>query len=950
VRQYWPLLVAALLIAVPASAQVSTGRIEVTAVDATGGVLPGVTVDLSGQQNATAVTGTSGVARFLSLAPGSYTVKATLQGFSQYLNNGVQVVAGGDVQLTAKMSVAGLKEQVKVTAETPVINTKKTTDSTNVTLQELQDVPTARDPWVVLQTVPSVVIDRVNVGGNESGQQSGYLAKGASAADATWSIDGIPITDMAATGSSSVYYDFDMFQEMNVTTGGSDLTSSTGGVHLNMVLRSGTNTPHGSARLYFEGSGMQSNNMDPTLATNLGSPNGKGNRMNQYSDYGFEVGGPIIKDRLWGWGSLGKTDIRLLTIRQTPDNTLLKNGNLKLTGQATQNLRLNFTYVHANKLKFGRSASATRPPATTWNQTGPSNMYKFEGNYVVGNNLFLTVRGAHFPTGFALNPQGGLGANTEVYQDDSGVWHNSYWNYASNRPQNTVEAEGSYFKGSHEVKFGYSWRRTTVESSSQLPGNDIVTYWNGYPNMIAGVASPWALSARARYQSLWAGDTMTLDRVTFNAGIRFDWQSDGTLPVSEPAVPGFEQWLPAITSSAIPNAVKWNSASPRVAVTYALNQAHTTLLRASYALFASQLGNGTSNQISPVQYRYISFSATDLNGDGIAQPNEINYNNILSWTGFNINDPTQLTTINQINKPSVPKTHEIVVGVDHELMPNFGVSANFTWRRMVDYNWYPNIGVRQSDYVQVGTLSGSGLPDGSSYNVPLYAVDTSMLSDAALAGGTEFTSRQGYHRRYLGLEVTATKRLSNHWMGRFGFSTNSDREYFDNPATSIQNPTPGPTSPYVNGGDVITQMTGSGKSGIYMLLPKYQFIANGMYQAPYGIDLGFNLVSRQGYGEPWYQSRVATGDYFGTYKSVLLASNVGANRLPAVTSFDIRVGKLFKLNRTNINFDLDVFNLFNAGTVLGRQYDMRLTGATGFDQVLEIMDPRIMRLGVRVSF
>jgi hypothetical protein len=268
----------------------------------------------------------------------------------------------------------------------------------------------------------------------------------------------------------------------------------------------------------------------------------------------------------------------------------------------------------------------------------------------------------------------------------------------------------------------------------------------------------------------------------------------------------------------------------------------------------------------------------------------------------------------------------------------------------VDFNWYPNIGVRMGDYVQVGTLTGSGLPDGSSYNVPLYAVDTPMLSDAALSGGTELTTRQGYHQQYLGLELTATKRLSNHWMARFGFSTNSDKEYFDNPATSIQNPTPGPTSPYVNGGDVVTEMTGSGKSGIYMLLPKYQFIANGMYQAPYGIDLGFNLVTRQGYGEPWYQSRVATGDYFGTYKSVLLTSNVAANRLPSVTSFDIRVGKLFKVNRTNINLDLDIFNLFNAGTVLGRQYDMRLTGATGFDQVLEIMDPRIMRIGLRVNF
>ncbi len=948
-RQCWPLIVAALMIAVPASAQIATGRIEVTAVDATGAVLPGVTVELTGQQMATAVTGTAGVARFLSLAPGTYQVRATLQGFSEYLNKSVEVVAGGNVQLSAKMTVAGVKEQVQVTAETPVIDTKKTSDSTNVTLAELQNVPTARDPWVVLQTVPGIITDRVNVGGSESGQQSGYQAKGASGADATWSMDGIPITDMAATGASSVYYDFDMFQEMNVTTGGSDMTSSTGGVHLNFVLKSGTNTPHGSTRVYFENDGMQSNNMDPALATALGSPNGKGNRTQQYADYGFEVGGPIVKDRLWGWGSMGKTDVRIVTIRQTPDRTILKNAGFKLTGQVTRNLRAGFTYFYANKNKFGRSASATRPPATTLDQKGPSKFSKFEANYVVGNDLFLTVRGAHFPTGFQLDPEGGL--NAQIYQDDSGMWHGSYWNYKSDRPQNTVEAEGSFFKGNHEVKFGYSWRKVSVNSSSQTPGNQIITYYNGYPDLIAGVASYWASAATAHYKALWAGDTMTADRLTLNAGIRFDWQDDGTQAVSEPAVPGFEQYLPAIQSVAVPNAVKWNSASPRIAVTYALDQSHKTLLRASYALFASQLANGTSSQISTVQYRYISFSAVDTNGNGLADPNEINYNDILSWTGFDINNPGQLSTpINTIHDYKVPKTHEILFGVDHELMPNFGLSATFTYRRMVDFNWTPRIGVRSGDYVQVGTLTGSGLPGGSSYSVPYYAVDPSMLSPGALAGGTELTARQGYHQRYMGLEVSATKRLSNRWMARLGFSTNSHREYFTDPATAIQDPTPGPSNPLVNGGYVVTASSGSGKSGIYQLLPKFQFIANGMYQAPYGIDLGFNLLTRQGFGQPWYQSHVATGDLFGTNKNVLLVSDVGANRLPTVTTFDFRLGKVFKVSRADINFDLDIFNLFNSGTVLGRQYDKRLTGPTGFDQVLEIMNPRIMRIGLRVNF
>jgi len=242
------LLAAALAVAGPASAQVSTGRIELTVVDSTGAVLPGVAVELTGQRAATGVTGAAGVARFLTLPPGTYQVKATLAGFGDYVNQLVEVVAGGNVQLTARMAVAGLAEQVQVTAETPVIDTKKSANSTAVTLEELQNVPSSRDPWVVLQTVPGVIVDRVNVGGAESGQQSNFQAKGASGGENTCNIDGVPITDMSALGSSPTYYDFDMFQEMQATTGGADVANVTPGVSLNFVLKSGSNTPRGSAR------------------------------------------------------------------------------------------------------------------------------------------------------------------------------------------------------------------------------------------------------------------------------------------------------------------------------------------------------------------------------------------------------------------------------------------------------------------------------------------------------------------------------------------------------------------------------------------------------------------------------------------------------------------------------------------------------------------------------
>src|SRR5205085_688148 len=216
--------------------------------------------------------------------PGTYTVSAKISGFSDYLNKNIVVGTGASVPLRIALSIAGVATQVTVTGESPVVDTKKTTTSTNVTVEELQNIPSSRDPWVVLQTVPGVIVDRVNVGGAESGQQSAYMAKGAAGGENTWNMDGVAITDMAALGSTPTYYDFDMFQEMQVTTGGADVQSATPGVQLNMVLKSGSNTPHGSTRIYFENESMQSGNLSAALAASIGGTTGKGNRTDQYYD------------------------------------------------------------------------------------------------------------------------------------------------------------------------------------------------------------------------------------------------------------------------------------------------------------------------------------------------------------------------------------------------------------------------------------------------------------------------------------------------------------------------------------------------------------------------------------------------------------------------------------------------------------------------------------------
>ena len=953
------MLVVLAVMPAPAAGQAFSGRVDVTVADSTGAVLPGVTIELTGPQRASAVTDASGEARFLNLPPGTYTVRASLQGFDEYTNTNVTVGIGTIAPLKVTLAVAGMASAVEVTAETPVIDPKRTAVSTNITNDELQSIPSSRDPWVVLQTVPGIIVDRVNVGGAESGQQSNFQAKGSAGGDNTFNIDGVAITDMSALGSSSTYYDFDMFQEMQVTTGGADVTSATGGASMNFVLKTGANRPSGSTRIVFTSESLQDTNIPDDLAATLGGTSGKGNRMDEYKDYGFEVGGPIWRDRIWAWGAIGKTDVTVRSLTDTADSTFLTNYSFKATGQATQDLRGSYTFFRGAKEKFGRGTVAGSPAEALWNQGGPTDLQKGEVNYVATDSLFLTGRYAYVGGGFFLTPAGGLEPNM-IFFDDANLARFSFYEYRTDRPQYNTQFEANYFRGRHEVKAGFGYRTTDVTSTYTVPGNGIITYHDKYPNMIGRVTA-WnqVTGANGTYTSGFLSDTVSFDRLTLNLGVRWDRQAGSVLAYAQGGHPLLPDLLPDLTGDAADDAIVWNSISPRIGLSYALTEDRGTILRASYASFAQQMNSGQAGFYSTVGSRrdVFFYEVEDLNGNQTVDFDEVagrtctaalSNAGLCRAAGFNLANPANVSAPNHvIGDYSTPMTYEASIGLDHELMPNFGVSANATWRKFTNFNWRPLEGIRSDAYEQRGTYTASLDPVGS-VSVPYYGIMQDRIP--ANRTRTEYVDREGYHQRYLGLEIAATKRLSNRWMARFGFSTNDHREYFDGPQ-AIADPTPTLGSPNIDGGRVMRQTGGSGKAGIFMVLPRYQFIANGLYQAPWGINLAANMTLREGFVMPYNRASVPTGDPLQNQKQLLLVNDVTDYRLPAVTSLDARIGKEFKFNvgsfAPRINVDLDVFNVLNAATVLGRDYDLNSTTP---DIVKEIMNPRILRLGVRVNF
>src|ERR1700692_2509991 len=203
-----------------AFAQLQTGNLYGKVSDQTGAVLPGVTVTLdTGEAPQVQVTNAQGEFRFLSLAPATYESKAQLRGFSPVEYPHIVINVGRNTNIEVTMNSA-VEDVITVTSESPLLDEKAIRTGNTVSQNELARIPTARDPWTVLQSTPGVLIDRVNVGGNESGQQSTYVGPGSFQNQAIVSVDGVVITDMAAIGSTPSYFDFGAFEEMQVSPGG----------------------------------------------------------------------------------------------------------------------------------------------------------------------------------------------------------------------------------------------------------------------------------------------------------------------------------------------------------------------------------------------------------------------------------------------------------------------------------------------------------------------------------------------------------------------------------------------------------------------------------------------------------------------------------------------------------------------------------------------------------
>jgi hypothetical protein len=946
--------------AVALSAQLQTGGLYGSAADEQGQPLPGVTLTLSGVgADRVQTSDEEGRFRFVGLYPGAYTLRAELDGFATVEVPNVAVRVGGNSNVEVSMSAAAVAETITVTGERPLMDERQTNRGATLPAADLDRVPTARDPWSLLSQAPGVLVDRFNLGGNESGQQSNFTGAGSSGRDNVFAVDGVVLTDMNAVGASATYFDFGAFEEVQMTVSSADVTVATGGVTINQVTKRGTNQWRAQARYLVTDGEWQS---DPVETADF-----RGNEIDKVEEYGADVGGPIVRDRAWIWASYGESDIRNIAIGGQRDTTQLEDLNTKLNFQAIPQLSGVLHYWTNDKLKFGRFAGPTRAPASTLDQTTPQDIYKIETSLVPSSRFIATALWARDDGIFTLSPQGGRDA--DIFRDEDGVLRGSNFDFAQEAVIDQGRLEGNFFLETgaigHELKFGAGYRTQENASGTIWPRSKSVSAGENFgidgDTEIVIFPRDRQAAYNTSYDSAWIQDTIKRDRWTINAGLRYDLQKGENDPTVAPANPFAPDLLPELDFRGNDaGGFEWESLVPRIGVTYALGAERETLVRGTFSQYAEQLGQlPLISRVNPASYQYAYFYFTDANHNLVFDPNEAPSLYLYYLYNIDPDDPGSLVTPN-VNDPNLDPamSSEVTFAVEQAFRPELVGSVTLTYRRVEDLpeerlfvvdevTGQRRLATRD-DYELVGFACDAAdecapLPNGRPATPTPFFDLRSGLSPA----GQLYTNGDR-EQEYTGVTVAMQRRLSGRWSLRGHFtwadwesSPGSQFRRFDDPTDVV-----GTGVGALDGDDPYYEQSGGNKGDVFTG-GRWAFNVNGLVRIapdrPWGFNVGASLDGREGYISPVFVNKSGSVGR----RSVQLTRDIEVFRLDDVTVLSAHLDKEFSLGETTLTVALDGFNLLDEDTVLQRDRNL-FSGRA--NQTNETLSPRVFRLGATLRF
>ena len=951
-------------------AQEFTGNINGRISDASGALLPGVTVTLKSpavQGARNAVTDETGNYRFILLPPGTYSVTYELPGFKTLVREGVIVQVGVTTTLNINLEVATVAETVTVSGQSPVVDVQNAGLGVNFNQNMLREIPNARDIWVVLSQTPGVIVTRSDVGGSTMGTQATYRSFGMQGQN--WvNLDGIVTTE--GTAAAGFYMDYGAFQEIQVSAAANAAEVPISGAFINTVVRTGGNNLRGEVYYDFEDKKFQGDNVTQALRDRGVT---QGDQFTRYHDFNANAGGPIIRDKFWWFFSYRDQFSGLKTELKQNDGTpgaifttRLNNETLKMNYQLNPNNSLIFTGQAGRKFQPLRGGQGKDAQFFNVDSTGTqlswSWAYKFQWTTVLSSRATMDVSantfGYHFPllshvsqtperdTGNNLVRGGYSGTNTGNTTTIPNRQQRRRWHFNGNL---------SYFLGEHNLKAGYGYiyedQRYTNKSVAASPGalEGIVLYRiNGTPDRFQIQNTPFKNQDALNQNFFFIQDKWQVTkRLTLNLGLRFDRFADFSPAQGNPGTgPWSSIFYPETGKIEYPKRSfpVFNNFVPRVAFNYDVFGNTKTSLRASYGRYSenpsvtlSSFANPNANtNVLTRRYRWDGRPASQITPDFVATL-------------------TPIETLGQALAVAVDPnlknayTDEYTVGISHELMRDFGINANFVrkfWKDPFErYNRaQPPSGFAPVAALDFGPDGVRGTPDDSPFTIfeRLVPATQDLILQTFKGAGANFTT----------FEINATKRMTNHWQMLTGF------DWTKRNLTPILRESNDPNILLYSRGTTTApanQFGGSHASNwTYKLNGSYEFPYQIFLHGTFGIGKGEPYGRTQNFGTAQLVGRttaLAQGTVSGVY-----VEPEGAYYYPTGKLTNIRIEKRFQITEhQTISALFDLFNAFNANTITGVNTTTGTVNVDGqtvpqFGRVTQIVNPRIFRLGVRYLF
>jgi hypothetical protein len=912
-RRIWWAVAVACLVAVgvsDAAAQRTTGDIRGVVTDASGAVLPGVTVTLRGasvQGTPIAVTNESGVYRFPNLAPGTYEVTAELAGFATKTQTGIPVALGATQEVPVQMSVSTQQETITVTAEAPVVDSASTQVATNYTREWVENIPVRRFTF----------FDLINAspGVSQSTQTSSRSqAFGSAANENLYLLDG---TDFTApyTGSAWPWPNTDAIEEVQVLSlGASAEYGNVAGAVFNIVTRQGSNQFHGDTNFYYQNSGLTGINTNdksfPASQTNK-SPYNRA----RFGDSTTQLGGPILQDKLWFFGSFQYQEdweSQPGTPKEFPAKSNAKRYFWKLNYSINQNHRLQ-VQTHDDFYEIPERATGRSAPSSISLNSGhnpsPGVLYTAVLN---PTTVFEARYSGFYGTADTLPLNGGPKIARRFQDLDTGniTGGISYW-YEGNSFKTAFAGKvtkyaDNFLGAQHDFKVGVQYNSGGGENLNG-PNDYIYTY--GSTPAYGYTQNPYWQGGRMRGLGVYVDDTVRVGRLTLNLGVRYDYNKGyfnafDLLDRNENKIG---------RSQAVDKLFDWNVISPRVGATIKLNDDGRTLLKGSVGRYyrgvvTSEFDNATPSVSPRFEFSGLYSAAGVPLGQTLVSDNS----NLRIDPGF-----------------ENPYTDQFIVSFEHQLTSRVGVAVSGVYKNSDNQSGWRDIG---GTYARVQRTA-----EGKTF-------DLQQLTSGGASRIFQLTNPGDMSSTYRGVHFQVNKRMSNRWQatvgvtlarseGRLG-STNARSSATTNANSTAgtfgQNP-----NDYVN------------SDGLLLGDRPVVFKASGVYEIGWGTTIAGNYGFQS--GRPWGREIRFTGLVPGATR-VLYEPLSGDRRVDPLNQLDLRLEKALSFSGGKVEGAVfgDLLNVFNndaAQSVL----DRRSTSANfGFGSAFVL--PRRLMLGAKFRF